>query len=88
VDDKAFIASVSPITYVDKNSPPTFIVHGDADPTVPYQESIALHQKFVDAGVKTQLMIVEGGLHGKFPPEKKSEVSKAIMDFLKELKIY
>ena len=87
-NDKAFIASVSPITYVNKNSPPTFIVHGDADPTVPYQESIALHKKFEEAGVKTQLMIVEGGLHGKFPPEKKTEVNKAIMDFLKELKIY
>lgn len=88
VNDKDFIASVSPITYVNKNSPPTFIVHGDADPTVPYQESIALHKKLEEAGVKTQLMIVEGGLHGKFPKEKNSEVNKAIMDFLKELKIY
>lgn len=31
--DKKFVASVSPINYVDKNSPPVFIVHGNADPT-------------------------------------------------------
>src|SRR5436190_13167680 len=49
-NDQKFAASVSPISYVNKNSPPTFIVHGDADPTVPYQQSVALHKKFVDAG--------------------------------------
>lgn len=84
-NDIAFAKTVSPITYVNKNSPPTFIVHGDADPTVPYQQSVALHKKFVEAGVKTQFITVAGGLHGKFPKEKNSEVNKAIADFLKEL---
>jgi len=85
--DKEFALSVSPITYVNKNSPPTFIVHGDADPTVPYQQSVDLYKKFTEAGVKTKFMTVEGGLHGKFTKEKNSEVNKAIADFLKELKI-
>jgi len=85
--DEKFAQSVSPIYYVDKNSPPTFIVHGDADPTVPYQQSIALHKKYQEAGVKVQFMTVEGGLHGKFPKEKNSEVNKAIIDFLKEIKV-
>ncbi|MEO8406265.1 MAG: alpha/beta hydrolase [Chitinophagaceae bacterium] len=83
--DKEFAMTVSPMTYVNKNSPPTFIVHGDADPTVPYQQSVALHQKFVDMGVNTQFMTVEGGLHGKFTKEKNSELNKAIADFLKSL---
>jgi acetyl esterase/lipase len=83
--NKEFAMSVSPISYVNKNSPPTFIVHGDADPTVPYQQSVALHQKFVDAGVKTQFMTVEGGLHGKFPKDKNAAVNKAIVAFLMEL---
>ena len=80
--DEKFAKSLSPLYIVNKNSPPTFIVHGDADPTVPYQQSVALHQKFVDAGVKTQFMTVPGGLHGKFPKDKNSEVNKAIADFL------
>ena len=84
-NDQKFAASVSPITYVNKNSPPTFIVHGDADPTVPYQQSVDLHKKFVEAGVKTEFMTVKGGLHGKFDKEKNSEVNKAIATFLKGL---
>jgi acetyl esterase/lipase len=83
--DEAFAKSVSPMTYVNKNSPPTFIVHGDADPTVPYQQSVALNKKFEEAGVKVQFMTVEGGQHGKFPKDKNSEVNKAIAEFLLSL---
>jgi acetyl esterase/lipase len=81
-DDKKFAASVSPITYVNKNSPPTFIVHGDADPTVPYQQSVELHKKFVEMGVRTEFITVAGGLHGKFDKDKNSEVNAAIMNFI------
>lgn len=83
--DKKFAMSVSPINYVNKNSPPTFIVHGDADPTVPYQQSVDLHKKFVEMGVKTEFITVQGGLHGKFEKEKNSEINKAIAAFLKGL---
>ena len=83
--DKDFAASVSPISYVSKETPPIFIVHGDADPTVPYQQSADLHKKLVEAGVKTKFITVEGGLHGKFTKEKNSEINKEIISFLKEL---
>jgi len=84
-NDKKFAMSVSPIYYVTKNSPPTFIVHGDADPTVPYQQSVDLHKKFVELGVKTEFITVPGGLHGKFDKEKNSEINKRIAGFLQEL---
>ena len=84
-DDKEFAASVSPIHYVNSKSPPVFIVHGDADPTVPYQQSVDLHKKLVEAGVKTEFITVKGGLHGKFEKEKNSEINRAIGHFLKEL---
>jgi acetyl esterase/lipase len=83
--DQKFAMSVSPVSYVNKNSPPTFIVHGDADPTVPYQQSVDLHKKFTEAGVKTEFMTVEGGQHGKFDREKNSEINKRIAAFLKGL---
>ncbi|RYY23439.1 MAG: alpha/beta hydrolase [Chitinophagaceae bacterium] len=85
--DKEFAMSVSPISYVTKNSPPTFIVHGDADPTVPYQQSVDLHKKFLEAGVKTEFMTVKGGLHGKFSKEQNADLNKAIATFLKDLNI-
>ena len=80
--DQQFAASVSPISYVAKNSPPTFIVHGDADPTVPYQQSVDLHKKMDEAGVVNEFITVPGGLHGKFPPEENSRANKAIIAFL------
>jgi acetyl esterase/lipase len=86
--DQKFASSVSPMTYVTKNSPPVFIVHGDADPTVPYQQSVELHKKLVEAGVKTEFITVPGGLHGKFEKDKNSEVNKAIMDFIFSLKSF
>jgi acetyl esterase/lipase len=85
--DEAFIKSVSPMSYVNKNNPPVFIVHGDADPTVPYQQSVDLHKKLEDAGVKTVFMTVPDGKHGQFPADKNSELNKAIINFLKELQI-
>ena len=85
--DQAFAASVSPITYVNKNSPPVFIVHGDADPVVPYQQSVDLHNKLKQAGVKTEFLTVKGGEHGKFDKEQNSELNKAIAAFLKSLNI-
>lgn len=86
-NDKEFAMAVSPINYVNKNSPPVFIVHGDADPTVPYQQSVDLHKKLLAAGVTTEFITVPGGLHGKFDKEKNSEINKAIATFLKNLGI-
>ena len=83
--DEAFAKSVSPVTYVSKNNPPIFMVHGDADPVVPYQQGVLLHNKLEAAGVKTQFITVPGGKHGGFPKENASEISKSIMVFLKEV---
>jgi acetyl esterase/lipase len=83
--DREFAMSLSPINYVTKKSPPTFIVHGDADPTVPYQQSIDLHRKFVENGVKTELVTIKGGLHGKFTKEQNSELNQSIVAFLRKV---
>jgi len=85
--DEQFAKSVSPIYYVNKNSPPVFIVHGDADPTVPYQESVALQKKLQEAGVVHQFVTVPGGLHGKFSKEQNSDLNKQIIAFLKTVNV-
>ncbi len=83
--DSLFAASVSPINYVYNSSPPTLIIHGDADPTVPYQQSIALYEKYKSVGVKCAFISVTGGLHGKFTKEKNDELNIAIMKFIFEV---
>ena len=83
--NKDLMASVSPIYYVKKTSPPIFIVHGDADPLVPYEQSVALHKKLEDVGVETNFITVPGGHHGGFDKDKNKEISAAIEAFLKEV---
>jgi acetyl esterase/lipase len=86
-DNLKFRESISPITYVKKTSPPVFIVHGDADPTVPYQQSVDLKKKLDEMGVKNEFITEAGGGHGKFTKEQSSDLSKSIMAFIKGLNI-
>ena len=86
-NDEQFAKSVSPVTYVNKNSPPVFIVHGNADPVVPYEQSVLLKKKLDEAGVKNVFITVEGGEHGKFDKEKNSELNKKMIEFLKEISV-
>lgn len=83
--DESFAKSVSPLYQIKKDSPPIFIAHGDADPTVPYQHSVKLKKKLDEMGVKNEFMTVPGGLHGKFTPEQNREVNAKIIAFLKNL---
>ena len=87
-EDQSFIKSVSPIHWVKKTSPPVFIVHGDADPTVPYQESVALHAALVAAGVKTEFITIPGGLHGKFDKDQNTMLNTAIFKFIESLEAF
>jgi acetyl esterase/lipase len=80
-----FAASVSPINYISKNSPPTFVAHGNADTTVPYQQSVDLHHKLVAMGVKTEFITVDGGGHGKWTKDQNEVVDKVVLKFLKEI---
>lgn len=84
-EDAAFRASISPVSYINKTNPPVFIVHGNADPIVPYEQSVKLHRKLDKAGVYNEFITVEGGQHGNFEKEKNSEISKATMVFLKKV---
>jgi len=84
-EDASFRASISPVTYISKNNPPVFIAHGNADPIVPYEQSVRLHQKLDKAGVYNEFITVEGGKHGNFEKDKNSEIIKATMEFLKKV---
>ena len=55
---------VSPLTYVRAGLPPVLTIHGDADPTVPYTQSVRLHKALADAGIMNELMTMPGGRHG------------------------
>ena len=75
---------VSPMTYVRAGLPPTLTIHGDADPTVPYQHAIALHEKLDELGVPNVLHTVPGGGHGGFNREQTLAIFETIRRFLSQ----
>lgn len=79
-------ALASPVSYVDTNDPPVFIVHGENDTVVPLQQSIVL-QSYLDlAHVKNELTIVKGAPHFGEPfdnPELRTKLFAFLSDCLK-----
>ena len=60
------------------------MIHGDADPTVPYQHSVRLKAALDKAGVPNDFFTVPGGKHGGFSPDENVKVYGAIKQFLKK----
>jgi dipeptidyl aminopeptidase/acylaminoacyl peptidase len=61
------------------------MIHGDADPTVPYQHSLRLKAALDKAGVPNEMFTVPGGHHGNFSPDENVKVYAAIKAFLQKL---
>ena len=57
-------AEASPINHVTKKACPFLVIHGDADMTVPYEQSVRFVEKLKSAGVEATLHTVKGGGHG------------------------
>lgn len=54
----------SPLYYVNSNSVPTIINHGNADTIVPYSNAVALDAKLTEYGVPHYFNTYNGGGHG------------------------
>jgi acetyl esterase/lipase len=54
---------ISPVYHVSVDDPPTFIMHGDADPLVPLQQSQLIIEKLKEAQVPCELIVKPGGAH-------------------------
>jgi acetyl esterase/lipase len=57
-------AEASPVTHVSDRSPPTLLIHGDADALVPLRQSTAMEALLGKSGVPVRLVVVRGGAHG------------------------
>lgn len=81
-DQLAIAKRVSPLTYVRAGLPPIISIHGDADPVVPYQQSVRLHQSLTVAGVSNELVTIKGGGHGQFKEAELEDAYEKIRAFL------
>lgn len=67
----------SPITYITPDAPPFLILHGDADPVVPFEQAEILYAALVEAGVPVERVVVRNGGHGLEPVGGPAEPSGA-----------
>ena len=55
--------AISPALLATDKAPPFLIIHGDADPLVPLDQSEMLKKALDDCGVSCELIVKEGGGH-------------------------
>lgn len=75
--------TASPLTYLDKNDPPFFIVQGEKDPSVPKSQAVLLNGWMNVYNIPHQLTIVPGAPHYgvMFDAE---DIRKGLFGFLRE----
>jgi acetyl esterase/lipase len=61
------LKEISPIYLVNSDSPPLLLIHGDADKTVPLQQSEILKAKYEEVGRPVKLVVKPGGGHSFWP---------------------
>lgn len=60
---EAAVTQISPARLVTSDAPPFLLIHGDADPVVPLQQSERMLAALKQAGVPAELIVKEGGGH-------------------------
>ncbi len=71
---------------VDKNYPPTLMIHGTSDTDVPHEQSVIMAAEFKKHGVPHQLISIENGEHGLQggDPKEINAAYEAVLPFIKK----
>lgn len=67
-----------------KDAPPFLLIHGTEDPVVPVEQSVWLYDSLQAAGVRSDLILVEGAGHST-QEFSQPELYKAAADFLDDV---
>lgn len=82
-DKKAELARLaSPVTHLDKKDPPLLLIHGDADPQMPPQQSQELAKTYEALGLPVTLIMMPGSLHGgvEFYDQERTAIVAKFLD--------
>ncbi len=84
--EPAFFDLYCPLRNVDRDYPPTLLLHGDRDTDVPYEQSVLMAAALAKAKVEHELVTIAGGPHGfDWPRNEDSERALAkTLAFLRE----
>lgn len=73
----------SPVTHVDAHDPPLLLIHGDADPQMPVEQSHELRKAYEALQRPCHLEIIPGGKHGGpefYAPQRIEQMEKFLRD--------
>lgn len=76
------LAELSPLAFVDRMTVPILIAHGTADTTVPYSQSVKLHEALVKLGRDHDFVLFPGAEHNLGDPEYETRFLERIGAFL------
>jgi dipeptidyl aminopeptidase/acylaminoacyl peptidase len=54
----------SPVSHVDRDDPPLFLLHGDQDPQMPINQAHELQGAYKRLGLEVRFDVVHGAAHG------------------------
>ncbi len=74
----------SPIHYAKSGSPPTLLIHGDADDVVPFEQSQQFEKALEAAHVQTKLITVRGGTHQSIIQLQSDEYRSQVVQWMDE----
>ncbi len=76
----------SPLKLVNNQCPPTLLLHGDADPIVPIEQSELMHSALLAVGVDSDFMPIAGYTHGdyRFNRDKPAQKISQFLDRLNQ----
>jgi predicted esterase len=80
--------SLSPLPIRQPDIRGVISIHGDADPTVPYTQSVRLHEALRDAHITEAMITIPGGRHGGFARTENQRAFATIVQFLTNLDIH
>ena len=80
----ALLQKCSPVSYLDTQIPPKISIHGNEDVSARYEQSVLLHEKLEQLGIKNTFITIPGKKHGNFSPEEMTLATKEVWNFLEE----
>jgi dipeptidyl aminopeptidase/acylaminoacyl peptidase len=85
LDDVDLYRERSPLTFADHIAAPLLVLHGDADPVVPIEQSVRLVERVRASGGQIEFHVMEGEGHGFRRVENKLAEYRRIGEFLARL---
>lgn len=76
------LALLNPMTYIDENDPEFLVIHGDADPVVPYCQSVFFTDALKAKGLLDDFISVPQGQHG--PVTFNEQTFNRMVEFFKK----